>query len=195
MQIGWMRGKGRFRWRRYGALLLLVSSGLLWLQQPRADGTYSEYRLKAALVYKLTRFVEWPQLPPDRFGICVLGRGELGRLLDALEGREVENRRIEVLYLNRSDDIGPQCQMVFIDDAKRAFLQPIIRSLDDRPLLTIGDSPEFAAKGGMIQFINQGKRISFKINQRQAESAGLRIAAPLLELATIVDIERKNRVR
>ncbi len=194
MQNRWISFRARRRRHRCGVVLLLLC-GLLWLPQASTEGISPEYRLKAALVYKLTRFVDWPQLPRDHFGICVLGGGELGHLLNAVEGREVENRRIEVLHLNRSGDIGSQCQVVFIDDSKRAFLKPIIQGLGHRSLLTVGDSPGFAEKGGMIQFIAKGKRIGLKINQRQVESAGLRIAAPLLGLATIVDNGQKDRVR
>ncbi len=176
---------------RLPALLLTVVLLLLYLPPPARAGTVStEYKLKAALVYKLTRFVEWPEkasLRPDgTFGVCVLGRDDFGRALDALAGRSVDGAPISVHRFSQSRDIDGECQVVFISDSKKAFLEPIVAALEKRAVLTLGDSERFAERGGMIQFVSRDRRIGFTINLRHVHAAGLRIAAPLLELATII---------
>jgi hypothetical protein len=44
----------------------------------------------------------------------------------------------------------------------------------------------------MIQFVRNENRIGFKINVNHVHSAGLKISAPLLELATIVNDNEKD---
>ena len=39
----------------------------------------------------------------------------------------------------------------------------------------------------MVGLVNRGNRMSFEINLRAARAAGIRIAAPLLELADVVE--------
>ncbi|MDX2506545.1 MAG: YfiR family protein [Gammaproteobacteria bacterium] len=168
---------------------MLCFSSLL-LPAMAAGPVSAEYKLKVALVYKLIRFVEWPQAasgkPPERFGICVLGRDDFGTALDALEERKVGGVPIVIQRFSQSKNIEMQCQLVFISDSKRAFLKPILHAFGERPILTIGDSAKFAEKGGMIQLTSGEKRIGFKINLQRARASSLKIAAPLLQLATIV---------
>lgn len=176
-------------WCQWLCLLLLFAT--LPFQATAAGPAISaEYKLKAALIYKLTRFVEWPATVSSKlhnnFGICLLGRDDFGRELDLLEGRMVGDATISIHRFNQSESIGTQCQLVFISGSKQAFLRPILRSLGQNPILTIGDSVGFAEKGGMIQLTRDGKRIVFSINLQRANISGLKIAAPLLRLATIV---------
>ena len=152
----------------------------------------SEYRLKAALIYKLTRFVEWPEgeFDHDAFDVCLLGHDSFGGALDALEGRKVRSLRIRIRRFVQSESVSASCRILFISDSKRPFLENILNALSHRPTLTIGDMRGFAEKGGIIEFVQEGKRLGFKINLAQANAAGLRLAAPLLELATIVKTEQ-----
>jgi hypothetical protein len=155
----------------------------------------SEYKLKAALIYKLLRFVEWPQVYGSKanndFGLCVLGRDDFGSALDALKGRKVGKiATISVFRFKQSESIKSDCQLVFISDSKQAFLTPIVNSMLQYPILTIGDGPDFAKTGGMIQLVHGEKRIGFTINLQQVKASGLRISAPLLELSTIVTSDK-----
>ena len=175
---------------------------LLLVLQPSAvtaDSVSAEYKLKAALIYKLIRFIEWPEAyssvvlqnkPAQKhFGLCVLGRDDFGSALDVLNGRKVGTAIISVQRFKQSESISRSCQLVFISDSKPALLKPILFSIRQYPILTIGDSPGFAKKGGMIQLVHGDKHIGFNINLQRAKASGLKISAPLLELSTIVASE------
>lgn len=149
----------------------------------------AEYKLKAALLYKLTKFVEWPKQDAGAaerpFGLCVLGEDHFGSALNALEERKVVGRAISIRRLEQSEAVTGNCDLVFISNSKQAFLGSILQTLAARPILSVGDIENFAEQGGIIQFTT-GKRIGFKINIKHAKLSGLKIAAPLLQLATIV---------
>jgi len=174
----------------YLNLCLGLTLSLFSFQLNAAEPASEEYKIKAALIYKITRFVEWPrQIPPKTtayFGLCLLGRDDFGRAIDALQGNTIGQKPILIQRFNQSNSINQQCQLVFISDSKQAFLKPILRTAHQHPVLTIGDSPSFAEKGGMIQLSYHNKRIEFKINLNSVKKAGLKIYAPLLEMATIV---------
>ena len=150
----------------------------------------AEYKLKAALLYKLTRFVT-----TSNFAICVLGENVFADALEPLRKREVKNHPIEIFYFSQSEDINQSCQLIFISDSKKAFIRQIIQRLNNEATLTLSDSSEFAANGGMIEFVQGERNIGFKINSAKAKQAGLSIAAPLLELAEIVGADDRKSLK
>jgi hypothetical protein len=66
----------------------------------------------------------------------------------------------------------------------------ILTVLDHRPVLTVGDSPEFAQHGGMIGFTVDGGRVRFTVNLVAARDAGLMLQSELLRVAAAVLQER-----
>ena len=183
-----------FKGLRLYCLLLLAC---MPLHSATVIAQTAEYKLKAALIYKLTKFVEWPLTESDAkersFGICLLGRDDFGTALDALAEREVQGRRINIRRFAQSEAVEVEnCQLLFISESKLAFMQSILDSFRRQPVLTISDAKQFADKGGMIQFSSGDKRIGFMINLERAVDSGLIIAAPLLELATIVDSQHQG---
>lgn len=154
------------------------------------EAVTTEYKIKSALLYKFTRFVEWPKdLIPKAtdFKICVLGQDEFGSTLDALEGRKAHGLPIRIQRFKLSAKIDTSCRLVFITRHKQIFLQSILEQLDPYPILTVGDSDSFADQGGMVQFVIKNKKISFRINNVRANACKLHIAAPLLQMSTIVE--------
>lgn len=156
-----------------------------------ADTSTNEYELKAALIYKLSKFVEWPASATPKnatqFGICILGNDPVGNTLKSLDGRTVVDQVISVYHLHRQGPIQNHCQMLFISKSEGSSLDEILKSVDKKPVLTIGDSKDFAKSGGMIQFATKANRISFEINLASAKRSRIKIASQLLSLATIVN--------
>lgn len=178
---------------RYGCpWLLLVTLPMVGTAAPSAD---AEYRLKAAMIYKLAKFVTWKGRTPDKaksFGICLLGEDKFGSAFETLHDRKIRNNSIWIQRYSRSVAIDERCQIVFVSGSKQVFLEDIFSRLRQYQILTIGDSVRFAERGGIIQFTQKNKHIGFKINLDSAELSSLKIAAPLLELAKIVhSAERK----
>jgi hypothetical protein len=176
------------------SILLFFCLVFIPFQVADAESSSAEYKLKAALLYKLTNFVVWPDYDAlkNQFFICVLGKDKFGKALDVLEEHNVSGLPVTVRRLRQSEAINEQCDLVFISESKQPFYKKIFYRLSDRPVLTIGDSEQFAQEGGMIQFTHGDKRIGFKINIQVVKSAGLKISAPLLQLSTIVSTQSKG---
>ena len=54
------------------------------------------------------------------------------------------------------------------------------------PVLTIGEMPDFARRGGIINFIMEDNKVRFEVNVDAAKQADMNISSRLLALAKIV---------
>ena len=146
-------------------------------------------RVKAAFLRNFAHYVGWPA---DAFPnsstpwhICVLGPDPFGDILEAsLKGRTEQGRSFEVFRAETLDQL-PSCQMVFLaykDDARR---RAVLDKLKNKPVLTVGDAPEFLREGGTIRF-EVDDRVRLSINLDQARIAALTIQTRMLEVSSEV---------
>ncbi|MEO8210448.1 MAG: YfiR family protein, partial [bacterium] len=59
----------------------------------------------------------------------------------------------------------------------------IITSLENRPILTVGEADGFCENGGMIQFYTEKNKIKLEINSEASRLASLNISSKLLAVA------------
>jgi hypothetical protein len=65
-------------------------------------------------------------------------------------------------------------------------LNKIMEGLDREAVLTVSDMPQFSQRGGMIQFVLEGKKVRFEVNLTAVQRAGLTLSSELLKVATTV---------
>jgi uncharacterized protein DUF4154 len=155
-----------------------------------------EYELKAAMLYNLTRFVEWP---PSTYAdaqaptvLCILGRDPFGNSLTSLAPNQTASGRA-VQIRNVPNDKGIRgCQVVYISSSERKSVVQILSTLKGASVLTVAEMTQFAARGGMIQFSLEERQVRFEINLDAASRADLKISSRLLVLARIVKGQDKN---
>jgi hypothetical protein len=162
--------------RLYAVLVLLVTGAAAL----RAQDTTLEYRVKAAYLNNFLKFVEWPAVPGDGpVTICVAGRNPFGGALAAtIDGEQVAGRPVTARTITTP---GPGCHLLFVPEGAPAA--DYLRAAQGSPTLTVGESPDFIRRGGMINFVREGPNIRFEIDAAAAERAGLRISSRLLRLA------------
>ena len=167
--------------------LLLLAMAQAVLPTRAATAVASEYEIKAAFVYNFTRFVQWPQSRASGpLDICVMGRDPFGSAIDeAVENKRVGGREVTVKRLSEIEK-ARACEVLFIASSEDEEVERIVETLAGAPVLTVGDSEDFAERGGMINLTKQGSHVRFEINVDALERAGLRASSQLLRLATIV---------
>lgn len=146
-----------------------------------------EYDVKAAFLFQFTRFVEWPadafSTPDAPFLICVLGRNPFGSALkDLSQGESASNHALVVRDHDRLDGLE-ECQIVFVGGTDDATVAQALAQLEGKRTLTVGDSADFARRGGVIGFVMVDGKLRLQVNRRSAEASQLRISAKLLRLA------------
>lgn len=182
------------RIRRFGwsllAPLVIVALFLVSLQA-RGFEPSREDRIKAAIVYKVGKFVDWPSsafpTPDAPLTICLLGDDDFAAALQGVAGRTVQGRRIDFRIIGVSSMAKANaCHILFLPRSASGRVGSIARTLRGKPVLTISDIPGFARSGGMISLVRIGNRIGFEIAPDAARASGLSVRAQLLDLAELV---------
>ncbi len=145
-----------------------------------------EYDVKAAFLFNFTKFVEWPPAAftdeHSSLRICVLGQNPFGKALRVLMDEEVAGRRLTLLHVDKLNNLEA-CHVLYISRSEGDRLPQVLAGLRSAPVLTVGDAPGFIDQGGMINFVLEGSKVRFDVNQEAAERAGLKISSRLLALA------------
>lgn len=151
---------------------------------------FSEYEIKAAFLIKFIKFVDWPESTfadaQDPIVIGVVGKDPFGRhLQDLVEGKTIKSRPVRIRHFRDYLSIS-ECQVLFVSRSEKESMNLVLQRIADRHVLTIGDSKNFARKGGIINMYNRNRKVRFQINLSAAEKAGLKISSRLLRLADII---------
>jgi len=148
------------------------------------------YELKAALLYKLALFIEWPKSAfhgdEHSFGLCVLGKNPFGTSLNVVKKRSINSRKINVHIFSKANEAKKNCHLIFLSQSNQPSVKQALSVLSHQAILTVSDIPGFAEKNGMIEMITIDDRNGFRINRRVLQQAGLKAAASLLQLSDIV---------
>jgi len=141
--------------------------------------------LKAAFIYNMMKFIEWPVGPSDSksFVICVLGDAAVHQALEQeSKGRLLSGNSITVVRVN-SPGLPPACRLIYASGIPRNQVVQFLAALRGAPVLTISDLDGFTDIGGMVQFIFAQGQLRFSIGLEAAQMAQLKISAKLLTLA------------
>jgi len=166
------------------ALLLLLGGGA---PEARSQEAFREYDVKAAFLYNLPQFIEWPNgaVNPRFLTVCIVGHDPFGPVLDFLAGKQAEGRPLRVRRLEPG--AAPAgCPVVFVSASAAERTAPLLRSLYGAAVLTVGETDDFTRLGGVVRFFVGHERVHLEVNLTAARSAGLSISAKLLSLASVV---------
>jgi hypothetical protein len=150
-----------------------------------------EYRVKAAFLYNFAKFVEWPpqvfRSPSDPIVIGVLGKNPFGDALSgAVAGKTLGGRAFQIREIADAQQAAG-CQIVFVSASERKHLAPLFARIGNSAILTVGETDNFAAEGGIINFKIEAGSVRLQINVEAARKQQLHISVKLLSLAEIVD--------
>ena len=150
-------------------------------------GPPTEYQVKAAFLYNIGKFVEWPQPAfadsAAPFVIGILGKDPFGAEIDrAVAGKTLQGRSVRVLRFAVVREIVP-CHILFVGSSERERLPAVFQAIAAWPVLAVGESEDFLAAGGAVAFVVEERKVRFDIRLTAAEKAGLKISSKLLKLA------------
>jgi len=154
-----------------------------------ADAPLPEYKVKAAIVYKVAKFVNWPA---DSFNsrnspiiLCIAGTDPFGEFINDIGGQTVQGRPIVIERVADADLLDRDCHILFVASDSDGLR--ILSTSGNRPMLTVGDTAGFAMAGGILGLQIEDNRVKFEVNLQVARDSRLGISASLLQLARIVE--------
>lgn len=192
---GLLQGPLRMRNRR---TVLGLVAGVFFLVAPRPavaqETAAAVYQAQSEYIRSFADFIAWPAAPvQETINFCILGRDPYGELLDkSVLSHPVGQRRTVITRAQRLDDMVG-CNVLFVSSSNAKHESKILNRLRNQDVLTVGDADDFAARGGIIQFVMNEGHVHFLINVDAAERAGLKIDASLLALAKIVHDDPADR--
>jgi hypothetical protein len=170
---------------------VLLLFGICRILAPCSAQSPDEYALKAAIIYKITKFIEWPEDSPlsasPEFTIGIVGTDPFGEAIEKTIGnRPIHDKPVAIKRFGPQDPIAP-CHVLFISPSEQPRLNKILEDCQGMPTLTIGEMPQFTQRGGILNLYKEDLRIRFEINLEAAEESGLEISVQILKLARITD--------
>lgn len=173
--------------RRSAPLMLLLSLLLIPGRGSAQQTQPSEYQVKAAFLFNFAKFVEWPAaaFADAKAPLCigVLGDNPFGADLERSIRDKTINDRPLTMRECRTVEEGKKCHILFISASEKKRLPEIIKALEGANVLTVGETDGFTEAGGMVNFVPEGNKFRFQINDVSAKSAGLKVSSKLLSLA------------
>jgi hypothetical protein len=149
-----------------------------------------EERVKAGFLYQFAAKVEWP---PQAFSghaapltICIMGNDALHQALgEILQSRKIGGRALVARRIKDIPEIRG-CQILFAGKSQEERLPEILETVRGKPILTVGETADFARLGGLINFTLINNRVAFEINADAASRSNLVLSPKLLDLGRIV---------
>jgi hypothetical protein len=148
-----------------------------------------EYAVKAAYLYKLAPFVEWPSTvfatASSPLVLCVAGDDPFGDTLDeAVQGQRIGPRPLVVRRMPKVEP-GAACHILYAAGSKSQSAEAAVREVEGAPVLTVTDQSRGGA-GGVVQFVVRDGRVRFDIDLGAAARNRVSISSKLLSLALSV---------
>jgi len=158
----------------------LMPTSIMAEKQTKA---YSESVVKAALIYNILHFIEWPTKDLE---ICIYGANEQDvSSFNLFPSSTKAGNALLVTFLHKNGTllIPDTCQIIFITGEAKINTRQFLAKTKNPQSVTIGESRQFIKQGGMINFVHKGSNIRFEINADAFKKAGLIISSQVLRIA------------
>jgi len=157
--------------------------------------------VKAAMVEKIARFIEWPGAAPGSFALCVTpGHPQLEAVREYYQGTSIANRPVTVRVVGAKGGAragteagagakppAPACSVAFLAPADLAQVGRWRAAAVRGHFLLIAEGDEAAAAGVHVAFYAHMGRLRLEVNRKALEAAGLKASFRLLEVARVVE--------
>ncbi len=155
-----------------------------------SNATQEESRLKLAMMYNFSNFIEWPAAVLPRadtpFLICVMGSDPFGALLLPLEKRNYQGHPIQ-LGRPVTVEAARRCHILYVDNPGATALgRDVGHTLAGASVLTVSSDSDAIEAGIAIGFVQHNERMRWNMNLSALRRAQLKASAKLIEIAVSV---------
>lgn len=186
-------GQLKSKWFALALLGSLITRLFSAATAAQADSSL-EYQVKAGYLINFARFVEWPTsaLPQkdSPFVIGVLDRNDAGPAMKAivgvLGGRPVNGREVKVVAVP-PETKATHVHILFVTRSAQKNPEELHSLIAKAPVLLVGETDQFAERGGTIGFTRDGENIRLNLNLDRANQAGLKVSSKLASVARLVN--------
>lgn len=182
-----LRSEGRHRCKQTWSAAALMAFVCAWgvggsgvAQAPRDSD------VEAAYLFNFAKFMHAQTHSPDSFTIAVVGKSPIEPMLQTITTNEqIDGRPLKVVHAASADQ-ARNCDIIFLGESETAHIDKDLAMLTGSNALTVSSLPEFAQRGGMIQFQVVNNRVRFIVNLDAANKEKITLSSELLKVAMSV---------
>lgn len=154
------------------------------------EGLSDEYEIRAAMVYNLPKFIQWPAWKVDDthrvFELCELGTDPVTAILENFfRGKTVFDKPVSIRRLNQGEGAG-SCHLLYVTGSERKQFERISSEIRNKGVLCVGAQDWILASGGVVSLPVIDNRVRIQIQITNAQQGGWSVSSKLLQLASIV---------
>jgi len=170
--------------------LALVAGWGAWQAATADSASYTEYQVKAAFLFNLVKFTEWPDTGLEDedapITIGIVGEDPFGEIIDeTVRDERVDGHPIRVHRARRPSELV-SCHVVFVPASERGRVDEILDVFEGRSVLTVGETEGFAERGGIVNFKVVRRKVRMEVNLAEARHNRLKLSSRLLKLCDVI---------
>jgi hypothetical protein len=170
-------------------LLTLWACSIGWAAEAPAA---PEYKVKAGYLANFVRYVDWPAESfastnsPVQIGVLDAGEA-LVSLQKLLQNKKVEGHPLSVNPVT-FDQIGKSngLHLLFVTRQAGKSAEELRNALGASPILLVGETEQFAERGGVIGFVHEEDSVRLTLCLEHATEKRLKISSKLAAVAKSV---------
>jgi hypothetical protein len=171
----------KFRQNPWWHLVLFLFLMCLAPSSVQAVEIKLENKIKAAFLINFILYIENKENNVTQ-NLCLFDREKFGNFIQKVlkdKKQKFSTLNLSIRYVNIGSTIE-DCHVLFISSRNVPHIE-----LTEYPehVLTIGETSDFLASGGMINFFIEDNRIFFEINMAAINNSGITLSSQLLKLA------------
>ena len=175
---------------------LVLTAGACLFSMRAAEATALEYKVKAGYLFNFAKYVEWPAsafpAADSPFIIAVLDGTEAGPVLEqVLGGKNVNGHPVQVKTVSAAN-LPKDAHILLVTRTADKTPEEIREALGTAPTLMVGETDQFAERGGAIAFVRDEESVRLTLCLEHASRNGLKISAKLSNVAKSVKAKRKK---
>jgi YfiR/HmsC-like len=179
--------------KRISTTYFAALTTLLILFQGAAYAEVQEYDLKAAFLYNVALFTDWPaETFEDKnapFNFCIAGADPFGSSIDSLLTKSLKQKKISVSRIGKASI--SRCQILFIPASENSHAESILKEIKNTSTLSVSEDLSTFKKGSMLNLSITENKLRFQVNMDAVSAARLSISSKLLRLADSVQKEKE----
>lgn len=143
--------------------------------------------IRASIIEKIVRFIEWPTWPHEQFTLCVADKTPL---LSAIQtyyaSSSINNKPVNVYIVNNLEALN-KCQAIYLDDEQTNDLAAILQITRSYPILIVAEKKDAVILGAHLGFFIEDDRLHLEVNRKALTNSGFKVSYHLLKESRIVD--------
>lgn len=162
------------------ALAVGIALGCAVIATPTSAQSSDVNQLRAAIVFNVLRFVDFPGDKASPLEFCVASDSGGNAAFRSFSGRRAGSRTVSVRNVRPGAYAG--CDAVYLDSGERDQIQRATA----RGRLVIGNGRDFIDNGGAVGLVQSGGQVRFQLNLGSASDSQITISSRLIRLASRV---------